>query len=227
MRSEFASDLPKLGHRPYIQGGSIFNEALDVCDRCLGPSWLQGAVVRSFKLERESVANGKFVVADTALDDVDAYATFVAHRPTGRVFVSYVDEGRPTRQEPYDEESYYRIVRVGGELDGECIFPGGRPRTDFMRGIVGANKRLHEKATRFGAPLRRIQFLYLKGLDAICVLRSSEEYRVRIGNLTVQDRESEVWTINQVAVRGETFESAFRICYRAARQTPSRRVPAS
>jgi hypothetical protein len=209
-----------LGQRPYIQGGSIFNGILDVCDRCLGPSWLQDAIITSFKLERESNANGRFVVSDTVCGGAAPHASFVARRSTSRVFVDYFDEGRPTCREPYDEESYYRVVRLGRELDGEFALAGGRPRADFMRGIVGANKRLHEKTTRFGAPLTRIQFLYLKGLDAICVRRSAEEYRVRIDNLTVQDRESEVWTINRVAVRGESFESDFRICYRAARQAP-------
>jgi hypothetical protein len=218
MRAEFPSDLPKLGHRPYIQGGSIFNEILDVCDRCMGPGWLQDAVIKSFKLERESFGNGGFVVSDAA-EDVAANASFVARNPRGGVYVHYFDEGRPTRQEPYDEESYYCLTRIG-DLEGEFVFPGGRPRADFMRGIVGANKLLHQKTTRFNAPLTHIQFLYLKGLEAACILRSAEEYRIGIANMTVQERESEVWTINHVAVRAASFSSEFRICYRAARQAP-------
>ena len=218
MRYEARSDLPKLGHRPYIQGGSIFNEILDVCDRFLGESWLDGVVVTSFKLQRESFANGRFVVADTAIEDVEANAAFVARSPTQRVFVHYFDEGRATRHEPYDEESYYRVVQLRPELGGEFVFPGGRPRADFMRAVVGANKLLHQKTEQFGAPLTHIQFLYLKGLDAVCLLRSAEECRVDISNVSVQDHPSEVWTINRVGVRGASFASEFRICYRADKQ---------
>jgi hypothetical protein len=224
MPLEYSSDLPKLGHRPYIQGGSIFNDTLDVCDRALGLGWLHDAVITSFKLERESRGNGKFVVSEVALDGIEPNATLAATHPKGRVFVYYVDEGRPTRQESYDEESYYRIVRLSEGLDGEFILSRDRPRTHFMRGIVGANKRLHEKTTRFSTPLSRIQFLYLRELQGVCILRSAEEYRVSINNVTVRERGSEAWTINRVAVRGESFESEFHICYRAATQaaTPPR-----
>ncbi len=218
MRHEALSDLPKLGHRPYIQGGSIFNGILDLCDRALGVGWLDGASVTSFKLQRESFANGRFVVSDAAIEDVNANATFVAHSPALDVFVYYFDEGRATRHEPYDEESYYRVVQVSPELAGEFVFPGGRPRADFMRAVVGANKLLHQKAERFGAALTHIQFLYLKALDAVCLQRSVEECRVEFSNVTIQDHPSEVWTINRVGVRGATFSSDFRICYRADKQ---------
>ena len=218
MRHEALSDLPKLGHRPYIQGGSIFNEILEHCDRFLGAGWLDGVMVTSFKLQRESFANGRFIVSDTAIEDANANATFVARSPALRVFVYYFDEGRATRQEPYDEESYYRVVQVSPDLAGEFIFPGGRPRADFMRAVVGANKLLHQKAGRFAAALTHIQFLYLKALDAVCLLRSAEECRVDITNMSVQDHPSEVWTINRVAVRGASYSSDFRICYRGAKQ---------
>ena len=46
MRLEITSDLPKLGARPYIQGGSIFNGILEACDQALGPGWLQNIVVK-------------------------------------------------------------------------------------------------------------------------------------------------------------------------------------
>jgi hypothetical protein len=218
VRYEVPSDLPKLGTRPYIQGGSIFNEILAVCDRLLGPEWLRDAVITSFKLQRESLANGRFVVSDGAIEEVDANATLVARGPTRHVFVYYVDEGGETRREPYDEESYYRVVQIDPALRGEFILPRGRPRTDFMRGVVGANKLLHQKTDRFRAQLTHIQFLYLKSLDAVCLLNSAEECRLSISNASVQDHEAEVWTINRVAVHGESFRSEFRICYRAAKQ---------
>ena len=219
MRCELPSDLPKLGHRPYIQGGSIFNGILDACDRSFGPTWLQDAVISSFKLERESVANGKFVLSDVKMASVEPNATFVARSPSKRIFVDYFDEGRPVRQEPYDEESYYRVVQLGSKLEGSFTFPAGRPREDFMRAVVGANKRLHQETTRFAAPLTRIQFLYLTGLDANCIVRSSQEYEVRIHNVSAQERGAEVWTMNHVNVRARNFSAQLRICYRAARQT--------
>jgi hypothetical protein len=108
-------------------------------------------------------------------------------------------------------------VHVGGRVAGEFIFPGGRPRGDFVRAVVGANKRVHQKAEGLGGPLDHIQFLYLKGLDAVCLLRAGEECRTRIDNVSIQDRHTEVWTINRVAVSGETFQAEFRICYRGTK----------
>ena len=219
MRYETPSDLPKLGHRPYVQGGSIFNETLDVCDRSLGPGWLDGAVVTSFKLQRESFGNGRFVVSDAPVDKLEANATFIAECPVHPVFAYYIDEGRDCRCEPYDEESYYLVTQITATVEGEFLFPGGRPRADFIRAVIGANKLLHQKASCFGASLTRIQFLYLQGLEGTCLQRAAEEFRVRIVNLSAQDRGSEVWTINRVAVHGASFNSQFRICYRAVKET--------
>ena len=218
MRYETLSDLPKLGHRPYIQGGSIFNETLDVCDRILGPGWLDGTVVTSFKLQRESFGNGRFVVSDAPVDQLEANATFIAASPGRSVFAYYIDAGRDCRWEPYDEESYYRVAHLEATVEGEFLFPGNRPRADFIRAVIGANKLLHQKTSRFGAPLTHIQFLYLKGLEGVCLRPTAVESRVRIVNLSAQDRGSEVWTINRVAVHGESFNSEFRICYRAAKE---------
>lgn len=219
MRFEFASDLPKLGRRHYVQGGTIFNGIAEACDRSLGPSWLDGAVVTSFKLEREAVANGRIIITDVSDDGLSPNATFAARRPAGSLHGYFLDEGIEAAGIPYDEESYYRVVDVSPALAGTFDFPGGRPRGDFMRGIVGANKLLHQKTDRFGCELLQIQFLYLKGLDAVCLQRVHEDYEVSITNATVQDRGQEVWSINRVTVRGLSFTSEFRICYRAQRRT--------
>jgi hypothetical protein len=218
MRLEVPSELPKLGQRPYVQGGTIFNGILEVCDRALGDGWLVGTTIPSFKLEREAVANGRIVVADSADDNLDSNATFVARRPAGPLYGYFIDDGREARSIPYDESSYYRVLDVNPRLEGRFAFAGGRPRADFMRGIVGANKLVHQKTDRFGCELTQIQFLYLKGLDAVCLCRVNEDYEVAITNATVQDRGREVWSINRVHVRGGSFDSEFRICYRAQRQ---------
>lgn len=219
MIHEVASDLPKLGARDYVQGGSILNAILRLADEVIGPRWLEGTTIASFKLQRESTGNGRFRLADEPLDDQDgAHASFVAQRPGSRLHVCYYDEGRPTRREDYDEESYYRAVTVGGDLCGEFVFPGGRPREHFVRAMVGANKRVHEKAVGFGAPLKRIQFLYLKGLDGVALQHADAEYAVRIDNVSVQERDREVWTINRMAVTAPHVRTEFRICYRAVRE---------
>lgn len=217
MRVEVPSDLPRLGQRPYVQGGTIFNAILEVCDAALGEGWLEGTLISSFKLEREAVANGRIIVSDTVEDGLDPNATFVARRPAGPLHGYFIDDGREAPRIPYDEGSYYRVLEVGTKLGGRFAFAGGRARADFMRGIVGANKLLHQKTDLFGCELAHIQFLYLKGLDAVCLRRVSEDYEVTIANATVQDRGSEVWSINRVEVRGGSFSSEFRICYRAQR----------
>lgn len=217
MRVEVPSELPKLGQRPYVQGGTIFNGILEVCDQALGENWLEGTVIPSFKLEREAVANGRIVVSDVADDSLDPNATFVARRPTGPLHGYFIDDGREAPRIPYDESSYYRVLDINPKLEGRFAFAGGRARADFMCGIVGANKLLHQKTDRFGCELAHIQFLYLRGLDAICLRRVNEDYEVTITNATVQDRGDEVWSINRVNVRGGSFGSEFRICYRAQR----------
>jgi len=217
MRVEVPSELPKLGQRPYVQGGTIFNGILEVCDQALGAGWLEGTTIPSFKLEREGVANGRIIVSDVSDDTIEPNATFVARRAAGPLYGYFLDEGRDVRSIPYDEGSYYRVLDISTKLEGRFAFAGGRPRADFMRGIVGANKLLHQKTDRFGCELQHIQFLYLKGLDAVCLCKVSEDYEVTIANATVQERGSEVWSINRVGVRGATFESEFRICYRAQR----------
>lgn len=221
MRFEIPSDLPKLGERPYIQGGTIFNGIIDAFDCFLGPAWLDGASISSFKLEREAVANGRIVVSDTAGERA-ANAVLVVRQPAGPLHGYFIDAGIEARRIPYDEASYYRVVDVGSDLAGNFRFPGGRPRGDFMRAVVGANKLLHQKTDRFGGELQHIQFLYLKDLDAVCLQRVAEDYEVSITNASVQDRGHEVWTINRVSVRGATFVSEFRICYRAQK---ARAVP--
>ncbi len=218
MYEERPSDLPKLGHRPYIQGGTIFNGIAALCDQLVGPKWLDGGLVTSFKLEREAVANGRLILTDAAVATLDPNSTFVVRGRGPTIYGYFIDEGRPFRVEPYNEESFYQVVDVQPDLRGEFIFAAGRPRADFMRGLVGANKLLHQKATRFGCELTHIQFLYLRGMETTCLQRFSEEYRVTISNATVSDRGAEVWTINDVSVRGTSFASAFRICYRAQRR---------
>ena len=217
MRVEVSSELPKLGQRPYVQGGTIFNGILDVCESALGKSWLEGATIASFKLEREAIANGRIIVSDVADEGLDPNATFIARRQAAAIHGYFIDDGLETQRVPYDEESYYRTIEFTPRLQGRFHFAGGRQRADFMRGIVGANKFLHQKSDLFGCPLTAIQFLYLRGLDSLCLLRIAEEYEVSIANATVQDRGSEVWSINRVGVRGASFESEFRICYRSQR----------
>jgi hypothetical protein len=210
-------DVPFLAQRPYIQGGSIFNAMLDAGDQTLGPGWFDDAVVTSFKLQREVATNGRFVIADHSFDDLDPHAVLVARTATGRVYIASVDEGRPPPRVPYDEEGYYEVVQVEPDLRGEFALRAPRERADFMRGVVGANKYLHQKTSRFGGALKQIQFLYLKDLAAACVLRTAEPLRLAIANLTVQEHEREVWTVNRVAVDGQSFASEFRLCYRAAK----------
>ncbi len=218
MYEERASDLPKLGNRTYIQGGTIFNGIADLCDEVLGPEWMEAGTITSFKLEREAVANGRLFLSDAPLASLRPNTTFVLRRPQSTLYGYFTDEGLPFRVEPYDEDSYYQAVHVEPDLHGEFLFAGGRPRSHFLRGLIGANKLLHQKATRFGTPLDRIQFLYLKGLETVCLQKVGEPYRVNIANATVADRGTEVWTINEITVRGESFTSQFRLCYRAQRR---------
>ena len=217
MRHELRIDLPLLGHRTYIQGGSIFNGMLDACDRALDAGWLDGVTIGSFKIQRESGTDGRFVIADQAVHGLDEHAQMVVQGPRGRLYVYLVDEGRTPPRVPYNESEYYEEVRVGSDLTGEFTLQPGRERADFMRGVVGANKFLHQKTDRFGSELKHIQFLYLKELAAECVQRSGDGCRLRISNVMAQDHGSEVWTINRVEVRGPSVSSSFRICYRAAK----------
>jgi hypothetical protein len=217
MRHELRIDLPLLGHRTYIQGGSIFNGMLEACDRTLGADWLDGVTIASFKIQRESGTDGRFVIADEPVHGLDEHANMAAQGPSGQLHVYLVDEGRRPPHEPYNESEYYDVIRVGADLSGEFALAPGRPRADFMRGVVGANKLLHERTGRFGGELKRIQFLYLKGLAAECLQRSANGCRLHISNVMVQDHGNEVWTINRVRVEGAAVSSSFRICYRAAR----------
>jgi hypothetical protein len=218
MRHEVATDLPKLGHREYIQGGSIFNGMLDFADQRYGPDWLEGAVISSFKLQRESFGNGRILLAEAAVPDIDPHAALVVRSAGREIHGYYFDDGRSARREPYDEDSYFRVLRLGPGVGGEFVLPAERRREDFIRGIVGANKRVHAQSDTFGGPLTHIQFLYLRDLDAMCLRRAGEGCRLTISNVTTQDRGTEVWTINRVEVHGESFRSEFRICYRGTRE---------
>jgi len=209
------SYLPRLGERPYLQGGSIFNRMLDVCDEHLGRDWMHGASVRSFKLEREAHSNGRIWIGDHRPPVEDANAVLIGTWRGGPLHLAFRDEGDKADSIPYDEDSYYEVVEAGTDLSGEFLFPGGRERADFMRGLVGANKLLHQRTDLAGEPLSRIQFLYLKKLDLGCLCQGREDARVRIHNVAFKDRESEVWTINQVDVDAGPARGQFRICYRA------------
>ena len=217
MRREIESDLPKLGKREYIQGGTIFNGIVAVCDELLGREWLAGARISSFKLEREATANGRLIVSDEPVRDVSANATFLAQLDRRVIHAVFVDEGRAFRREPYEEEKYNQPLRIDSDLSGEFLLPAGRPTADFIKGVVGANKLLHQQTDRFGGELQKIQFLYLKDLAGACVSTAGEEYRLSIANLTIKETPAEVWTINRVAVRGASHASEFRLCYRAQR----------
>lgn len=217
MRAEIESDLPKLGAREYIQGGTIFNGALGALDREFGPGWLEGAQISSFKLERESTGNGRFLVTDEALENISPNAIFIAKRPDKTVTIAYTDEGRPFRREPYDEESFNRPVRIGDDLTGQFLLPASPDRNDFIKGVVGANKLLHQQCAGFGGPLQKVQFLYLKDLDPAPLLSVGLEASLEIRNLTKKVTDEEVWTINQVSVSLSGRETRFRLCYRAQR----------
>jgi hypothetical protein len=215
MIRESASDLPKLGERAYVQGGTIFNGIVAACDAAFGADWLAGARISSFKLEREAVANGRILVADEPIAGVDLNATFLAESAGRQIRGGFVDEGADFRREPYDEESFNRPLDIGTGLRGTFALPGGRPREDFIKGVVGANKLLHQQSTQFGAPLTRVQFLYLKGLAGACLVPTDADTTLRISNLSVKETTDEVWTINRVDVEREAFRSEFRICYRS------------
>jgi len=217
MIRESASDLPKLGERAYVQGGTIFNGIVAACDAAFGADWLAGARIASFKLEREAVANGRILVGDEPIAGVDLNATFLAESAGLRIRGGFVDEGADFRREPYDEEAFNHPLEIGTDLRGVFALPGGRPREDFIKGVVGANKLLHQKATQFGAPLTKVQFLYLKGLAGECLAAAAPETTLRIVNLSVKESGDEVWTINRVDVERDGFRSDFRICYRARR----------
>ena len=217
MIREIPSDLPKLGERAYVQGGTIFNGIVAACDAAFGPQWLAGGQIASFKLEREAVANGRILVADEPLAGVELHATFLAETAIGKIRGGFVDDGRDSRREPYDEESFNRPLAIGTDLDGTFVLPGGRAREDFIKGVVGANKLVHLRTNRFATPLTKVQFLYLKGLDAACLAPATEDTTLRIANLTVTESDAEVWTINRVDVERAGFRSSFRLCYRARR----------
>lgn len=217
MRREVVSDLPKLGAREYIQGGTIFNGVIAAIDAAFGSDWARDVVVSSFKLERESVANGRIVTTDEPGIDGSPNAVLVAKGPRGTIHGYYFDEGKAFRREPYDEESFNLPLRVGTDLSGEFDLPNGRPPVDFIKGVVGANKLVHQKCDRFGGELKKIQFLYLKDLDLRCLATTQGGCHLSITNLTVKETASEVWTINRVAVTSGSWSSELRLCYRAQR----------
>jgi hypothetical protein len=132
--------------------------------------------------------------------------------------VCFVEEGRGATPEPYEESDYYQVVDIRPDLSGEFVLPANRPRGDFIRGVVGANKELHQKASHFTSPLKAIRFLYLKDVDGDCLPAVGPEYRVQINNLRVQDHEKDIWTINRVRVFADGFRSSFRICYSASKE---------
>lgn len=214
MQREILSDLPKLGSREYVQGGTIFNGILAAADEAFGAAWLAGVRIGSFKLEREAVANGRIIVADAAVAGLEPNATFEASGPNGAVFGYFIDEALTFRREPYDEESFNRPIRLGTDLSGEFGLPAGS-RADFIKGVVGANKLLHQKTDRFAAPLTKVQFLYLKSLDALCLQARDEDWRLEISPLTAKETATEAWTIQRVRVVAPSFQSEFRLCYRA------------
>jgi len=215
MQRELCIDLPKLGARAYLQGGTIFNGMLDACDQTLGADWLTPGIHMSFKLEREACSNGRFVVSDAPIASLIPNATFTAKNGRLPVFGYFVEEGRQPDCEPYNEEQYNRPLVIQPELSGEFVLPANRPRADFIKGLVGANKLLHQKVERFGGELQKIQFLYFKGLEGVCLLECAPELRLVITNRFVEEREAEVWTINHVAVHAPSFTSELRLCYRA------------
>lgn len=215
MRRELRWDLHKLGTREYLHGTSLFNAMLEACDTVWGPAWLTDASIPSYKLIRESLTNGKFVVSDEPVEDVSASAALAGRTGRSRIFVYFVEEGRDAGRAPYDEEQYYRAVRVGGDFSGEFVLPAHKSRADVIRGIVGANKLVHQKASRFAVEPKKIRFLYLKDLDAVCLGACEEEFRLQISNLMVQKHDPDLWTINRVRVTAPSSTSEFRICYSA------------
>jgi len=215
MIHEIASDLPKLGTRAYVQGGTIFNGIVAACDTVFGPDWLAGARISSFKLEREAVANGRIVVADEPIVGGAPNATFAATAGDLQIRGCFFDEGVAARREDYDEESFNRPLDVGTDMRGTFTLPGGRPRADFIKGVVGANKLLHQKTTLFATTLTQIQFLYLKGLAGACVLAAQGDLHLAIVNLSIKETAGEVWTINRIDVTRDDVHTEFRLCYRA------------
>jgi hypothetical protein len=215
MRREVRLEIHKLGAREYLQGGTLFNAMLEACDSVWGPAWLTDASITSYKLIRESLASGRFVVSDEPLENLNANAALVGRTGQSRIFVYFVDEGLTTGRIPYDEEQYYRPLRVGDDFSGEFVLPAHKSRADVIRGIVGANKLTHQKASCFGAKPKNVRFLYLKDLDAVCLRAYDEEFQVRITNLTVQKHGPDLRTINRVCITASSFTSEFRICYSA------------
>jgi hypothetical protein len=215
MRHELDIDLPKLGKRTYLHGTSIFNSMLECGDRLLGAHWLTRTTITAYKLIRESYGNGRFVVADAAVDGLDAAATLVAEGPAGPFFGYFIPGEREAAREPYDEDSFYTAVRVGAQFDGEFVL-GPRPRADFIRGVVGANKRVHQQAGAFAVEPTTIRFLYLMGLDGALLPATCPEYRLSISNLKTQKRPDAIWTINRVSIEGDGRRGEFRLCYSAA-----------
>ena len=210
-------DLPTLGKRTYLHGTSIFNAMLDACDAHFGEGWLAGAKVSSYKLIRESHSNGRVVVSDLPVEKLDASASLNAQTPTSRIVAYFVEEGRSTTAEPYEESDYYQVVDIRPDLSGEFVLPANRPRDDFIRGVVGANKELHQKASHFSSPPKAIRFLYLKDVDGACLPAFGPEVRLQINNLRVQDHEKDIWTINRVQLLADGQRSSFRICYSASK----------
>jgi len=214
MRQQLSIDLPRLGTRNYVQGGTIFNGMLAACDRVFGSDWLAPTTTLSLKLEREATTNGDFVVADEPITDLDPNTTFTAKGPRN-LYGCFLEQGRETVREPYDEEQYNRPLEIRGDLSGEFVLPGPRPRADFIKGVVGANKLLHQQSDRFGGPLQKVQFLYCRGIEGSCLLTGTVDLHLTISNLFVEERGPEVWTINRVSVSGPGVRSDFRLCYRA------------
>jgi hypothetical protein len=69
--------------RPHALG-RVF-EILETADRILGDGWLDGVVITSFKLQRESFGNGRLILADTAQEGIDAPAAGHAGMQIGRI----------------------------------------------------------------------------------------------------------------------------------------------
>jgi hypothetical protein len=212
---DFRIDLPRLAQRSYLHGTSMFNAMLSICDQQLGAGWLETAELPSFKLIKESTGNGRFVISDEPQADVGASATLVARAAGAHVYVNFVEEGRDAKREPYNEEAYYHVVHCGDRFDGEFVLPLAGGRDDFIRGLIGANKLLHQRNTHLGGGSKKIQFLYLKSIDGRCLSHTNEACRLTIENLTVQRLPSEVRTISCVTMSAGDFSSAFRICFRA------------
>ena len=219
MRMLGLSSMAYIGKRPYIRGVDLYACFESLAFACL-PADQRPALIVSFKLHYEWHHNGHWWLIDdvtqlrTAVNKPAATLIYRDSCGRSRQAAFFADSDLITERRP-DLQSVVQEVEWSSDFSGKVVLKPLLERSDFLNGVIEANKILHVRtlAAR-GYATDNIRLIYLEEMPVLDSLNPAcASIELRFCHVSAHPGPGRVYTLNAVSIALAEEEKTGKVCF--------------